>query len=53
MKFVKLEVCGGSEKIVTHLFVTSRTINRRLRNKEEKEEINFVKIFIIIYSFEF
>ena len=52
MKFVKFEVCCGSEKIVTHLFVTSRTIKRRLRNKKEKEKINFVKLFINIYSFE-
>ena len=52
MKFVKLEVCCGSEKIVTHLFVTSRTIKRRLRNKKEKEKNNFVKFFINIYSFE-
>ena len=52
MKFAKLEVCCGSEKIVTHLFVTSRTIKRRLRNKKEKEKINFVKLFINIYSFE-
>ena len=52
MKFFKLEVCCGSEKIVTHLFVTSRTIKRRLRKKKEKEKINFVKLFINIYSFE-
>ena len=52
MKFVKLEVCCGSKKIVTNLFVTSRTIKRTLRNKKEKEKINFVKLFINIYSFE-
>ena len=51
MKFVKLEVCSGSEKLVTHLFVTSRTIKRRLRNKNEKEKNDIVKLFINLYSF--
>ena len=49
MKFVRLEVC---EKIVTHLFVTSCTIKRKLRNKKEKEKIYFVKHFISLYSFD-
>ena len=54
MKFVKLEVCCGSEKMVTHLFVTSRAIKRKLRNKKEKEKINFVKLYkYIFYNFSF
>ena len=48
MKFVQLEVGCGSEKIVTHLFVTSRTKKRRLRNKKEKLKNNFVKLCINI-----
>ena len=49
---VELEVFCGSEKIVTHRFVTSRTLNRRFRNKNQKEKINFIELSINIDSFE-
>ena len=49
---VELEVFCGSEKIVTHRFVTSRTLNRRFRNKNQKEKNNFIELLINIDSFE-
>ena len=49
---MELEVFCGSEKIVTHRFVTSRTINRRFRNKNQKEKINLIELLIKLDSFE-
>ena len=49
---VKFEVFCGNEEIVTYRCVTSRTINRRFRNKNQKEKNNFIELLINIDSFE-
>ena len=38
MKFVKLEDHCGSEKTVTHLFVTSRTIEKKITQQKGKRK---------------